>query len=100
MRLCEEKERCWTGLRCLTLICIFYDAPSCQNTRSHTAVPLAPSLLLCVCPPLPSHHVYMNIFALLPTVTVTTACVQADYMTLRSVISLVESSCCSRIIIR
>lgn len=25
-RLCEETERCWTGLRCLALICILYDA--------------------------------------------------------------------------
>lgn len=43
-----DRERCWTGLRCLPLICIFYDASSCQNTRSHDAVPPAQLLLLYV----------------------------------------------------
>lgn len=41
-------ERCCTGLRCFTLICIFYDASLRQNTKSHAGDPLAQSFLLCV----------------------------------------------------
>lgn len=63
-----DRERCWTGLRCLGLICIFYDAPSCQSTRSHAAVPLAGSLLLCVVRLHPSH--YVHLYVLVASLTV------------------------------
>lgn len=40
-----DGQRCWTGLRCLTMICTFYDATTCQKTRPHAALVMPPSLL-------------------------------------------------------
>lgn len=47
-RLGEETERGVALASGVSVICIFYDAASCQNTRSHAAVPLAQSLWLCI----------------------------------------------------
>lgn len=56
-----DRQRRWTGLRCLTLICIFYDASSCQNTRSLRSLWLDRS---CVFLPRLSHYVHLYILVL------------------------------------
>lgn len=76
-----ERQRCWTGLRCLTLICIFYDASSCQSEVSHCG-PHGPIASCGLFHPPPSHHVYMPVIALSLTVMVRMGQVEADQITL------------------